>query len=90
MAVVLGSYLLGKKDNSEIYTKKEKEIEKTIASDLVSNSVNAESYRRRKSKICDTFRNNSNQILSDILGRTDEINCKTNTGRGRDPNKHRL
>lgn len=90
MAVFIGCYLL--QEDKQIKRKQtmERTLEKVNAADLVSESDNAESHRKRKEKICDEFRDNTDAILADVLRRANKnLNIK-DSDRGRKSNKPRL
>lgn len=87
--MLVGCYILQKDKQiaRDEKRKKEKEIEKTSAADLVSMSDNAESHRQRKSKICDEFRANTDAILADLLRSASKNAGSSDSGRGRNKNK---
>lgn len=86
MALLIGCFMsqMDKQQfRDEIRKKKEKEIEKINAADLVSNSNDAKSHRQRKSKICDEFRANTDAILADVLRSASKNAGSSDSGRGR-------
>lgn len=70
--------------------KKEKEIEKIPASDLVNKSCNAEGHSRRKKELKDDYKTKTDGILSDFLGGADQTTRPPDAGGSRSTDRIKL